>query len=206
MSSFTVLLVIFVWFLNFGISWLNARACGLVWAETKAIGGWQRFMTWMGAIMSASGFTWCYLILLLLLGYYVQPTPGPGETPYLSIEAVQAGLSLGYLIIMPAILFSGVMIWIDSLVKAWRNRSAGNIAVAGWNTFAQIHNTYSAMKGMPEAWKSVSGFFSKGNSKDKGGLLILLIVIMAIIGGAVTTWGIINKYAGTRPLPQRANA
>ena len=47
----------FLWILNFGISWWNAYAVGVTWVETKNMGGYQRFMAWMGAIMSASGFT-----------------------------------------------------------------------------------------------------------------------------------------------------
>lgn len=210
-ETLTFFLIALIWAINFGISWWNAYAVGTVWVETKAIGGWQRFMTWMGVIMSASGFSWCYMIALLLLTYYSQPMWVPalvledGE-PYRQVidqDALAMGFSLGYLILIPGILFSGFMIWIQSLVNAWRERSWSNIGVAGWNTFAQIHNTYSAMRGMPEAWKTVREFFG---GKGKGGLLVLLIVIAAIIGGILTTWAIINKYAGSRalPNPQRA--
>ena len=38
-------------------------------------------MNWMGAIMSASGFTWCYLVVVVLFGLLVDPfsgySPGP---------------------------------------------------------------------------------------------------------------------------------
>ncbi len=59
-------LFIFIWLLNFAISAWNAYAVGRAWVETKVAGGWPRFMAWMGAIMSASGFSWCYLFLLVL--------------------------------------------------------------------------------------------------------------------------------------------
>ena len=32
--------------LNFGISWFNAYSVGRSWADSKAIGGWPRFMDW----------------------------------------------------------------------------------------------------------------------------------------------------------------
>lgn len=204
-EQFLVFIVVLIWVVNFAISWWNARVTGLVWSEAKKIGGWIRFMNWMGAIMSASGFTWCYLIVLMFGAYYLQPLfIKPDQPLILTIDAVQAGLSLGYLIIIPGILFSGFMIWIDSLVRAWVTKSATNIGVAGWNTFAQAHNTYRAMKGMPEAWKSVSKFFTSskgGDSKGKAIVLLLFLVIIAILGGILTTWAIINKYAGTRELP-----
>ena len=51
-----------VWVLNFGISVWNAYAVGKVWVEARLAGGWHRFMCWMGAVMSACGFTWCYSV------------------------------------------------------------------------------------------------------------------------------------------------
>ncbi len=121
-------------------------------------------------------------------------------------EALKAGLSLGYLVTVPGLLFSGLFIWIHSLVEAWRRRDLASMGVAGWNTFAQLHNTYSAMRGMPEAWGTVTDFFGSaskgGDAKGKGGLLVILLVVLAIIGGILTTWGIINKYAGSVPLPK----
>jgi hypothetical protein len=200
-------ILLLIWVVNFAISWWNARSCGLVWAETKVMGGWHRFLVWCGAIMSASGFTWCYLILLVLGGYYAQASfLEPGEAPYLTPEAVNAALSLGYLIIVPGVLFTGIVIWIDSLVQAWRNRTFGNIAGAAWNTFANVHNVYSAMRGMPEAWGSVKDFFGgdsdSDDAKSKGILIVIVLVIVAIIGGIMTTWSIINHHAGTRPIPE----
>jgi hypothetical protein len=59
-------LVVFLFILNFVISWFNAWSVGKCWLESKAAGGFTHFVTWCGAIMSASGFTWCYTILLAL--------------------------------------------------------------------------------------------------------------------------------------------
>ena len=64
------LLIGLVWLLNFGISLWNAYAVGKSWVEARAAGGWPRIMCWSGAVMSASGFTWCYLIFLALTAYH----------------------------------------------------------------------------------------------------------------------------------------
>src|SRR4051812_10180723 len=101
----TMFIIILLLVVNFGISWFNAWACGKAWAEAKSAGGWPRFMTWMGAIMSASGFTWVYLILAAF---------GLGSAGILPPEYVQYALELGYIIIIPGILFSGLMITVDS--------------------------------------------------------------------------------------------
>ena len=63
-----LLLVGLIFVLNFAISWWNAYVCGKVWAETKAVGGWRRFMAWVTAVMSGLGFSWCYLIVVAVVG------------------------------------------------------------------------------------------------------------------------------------------
>jgi hypothetical protein len=209
-GGMAVLMVVVVWVINFVISWFNAKTVGLMWSETKQIGGWQRFMAWMGAIMSASGFTWCYLVVALCGVYYGQPMfLKEGQDPVMTIDGLKAGFALGYLIIIPGILFSGFMIWIDSLVQAWRRRDLPSIGTAAWNTFAQVHNSYRAMRGVPEAIGTVFDFFGGGgkskSSKNAGGLIIIAIVVLVCISGILTTWGIINKYAGSRALPLRDN-
>src|SRR2546421_7970171 len=97
-------IIILVWLLNFAISGWNAYAVGRAWVETKVVGGWPRFMAWMGAIMSASGFSWCYLFLLVLGGHALGWLPD---------DATNAAISLGYILLIPGILFSGLMIMLD---------------------------------------------------------------------------------------------
>lgn len=200
------LIIGIVWILNFAISWWNARVVGLVWVETKQMGGLPRFMTWMGWIMSASGFTWCYLVVLLFGAYYAQPALlEPGEPMILQPQDIMGGFALGYLIIMPGVLFSGLMIWIDSLVQAWQRRDMASMGRAAWNTFAQVHNTYSAIEGTPEALRAVGKLFEgRGNDKGKALLLIIILVIMAVVSGILTTSAIVGHYAGSRPLPRTA--
>src|ERR1700688_2728642 len=74
---------------NLGISWWNARVTGLDWIEAKAIGGYVRFMCWMGWLMSAVGFTWCYVLILAVLAH------GSG---YIDTSQMDAAVSLGYLV------------------------------------------------------------------------------------------------------------
>ncbi len=196
-----VLLIGLIWLINFGISWWNARITGLVWAETKMMGGFPRFMTWMGAIMAACGFSWCFLFVFAIGAHYFSPT-------YFGVKAFDAAFSLGYLITIPAALFSGLFIWINSLVAAWRERDLPSIGIAAWNTFAQIHNTYSAIEDMPAAFKEVGSFFSGvGDSDDAKGVAVVLVlgvVFFALVGGIILTAALIKRYAATVPLPERS--
>lgn len=195
-----LLLVGFIWILNLVISFWNAYASGKVWAETKSVGGWKHFMTWMGAIMSASGFTWCYLLVLVLSAHFLG---------FLGTEHVGIGLQLGYLIIVPGILFAGLMITIDSWARAYREGGILNYGVAGYNTYAQIHNTMGAINNYGAAFGSVFEFFTGGkkgsssssssddDAKGAAALLLIFLVILAVIGGVLTTVTIIKKVSAS---------
>ncbi len=178
--------------LNFAISYWNAYSSGAYFTESKIIGGWIRFLVWCGLIMSACGFTWVYLTLLTMLAVGAQwITPEWGEVMF----------KLGYLIIILPILGSGFGIWIHSVVTAYRERSFGNVAVAGWNTYAQFNNTWQAARHAPGFFSDVLEAFSGKNrksSKDGAmGILVLLLVVLAVAGGALTT-GMIARWADRR--------
>lgn len=184
-------ILVFVWFLNFGISWLNAWGCGKAWAETKAVGGWRHFMVWMGAIMAASGFTWCILILLSL---------GAVGLGYLPMHYGALAMKLGYVLIIPGILFSGLMITIDSWARAFREGGVLNYGVATYNTFAQVHNTMSAMSTFGDALSDVvSGFKIDLDGEDGLKLALVLavvaIVALSVVAGILLTVLIIKRTA-----------
>lgn len=181
MDALSVLLLVFVWLLNFGISWWNARAVGSAWAYGKVAGGMVRLLLWSGGIMSAAGFTWCYLIVLALAA---------GSFEMLPWEYVQGALELGYLILIGPILASGLVITIHSWKRAWEERSLLGYGLAGWNTFAQVHNTVSAFRNVPPALEHVGKLFKgsgKGSGKGKAAVAMVLLVILALIGGILTT-------------------
>jgi len=186
-----------VWVLNFGISVWNAYAVGKVWVEARHENGWHRFMCWMGAIMSASGFTWCYLSFLVLTADYFK---------WIGPDMTTAALDLGYILLVPFMLFAGYAITLDSWVQAYRHGGFLRYGAAAWNTYASIHNTYSAWRNMGGAFTSVGDFFrSKGSGRDRDGagaiIIVILLVALALFGGIITTTVIIRRVAGTDPLP-----
>ena len=189
-----------VWVLNFAISVWNAYAVGKVWVEARHEGGWHRFLCWMGAILSACGFTWCYLIFLALTAAHFQ---------WISEEQVTAALNLGYVLLIPFLLFAGYAVTLDSWVQAYRQGGFLNYGAAAWNTYASIHNSYSAYRNVGGAFASLGNFFGGGRSRDRDGdgpnpvILVLLLVALALLGGIMTTAVIIRRVAGTDPLPQQ---
>ncbi len=181
--------------LNFGISWLNAYTVGKSWAETKKMGGWARFMSWMGATMSACGFTWVYLIVLAIVAQ---------AAGLLGPRQVSGMVALGYAIIILPVLGSGLAIALDSWATAWRTRSFGNIAAAGYNTFAQVYNTYEAIESLPGVFSAIGDLFKGSDSSsdsEEGELgaaaviLAIALVIFAVVGGVLTTATIIRSTA-----------
>lgn len=217
------MLTILIWLVNFGISWLNAFSVGNVWDASKAKGGLALFMSWMGAILAASGFTWCMMLPLGFLGSRIpmqifadvdkgEVLPGMLFDP----TTLEAFYELGYMVIIFPILGSGLSL----TVMAWRSlalrRAKGeagvqDYAIAGWNTFAQVQNTYSAVRLIPGVLDNLEGFFSassKGSSKSKKGSEIVMIavlagVVVAVIGGVLITYSIIQSRRRVLLVSQR---
>jgi hypothetical protein len=189
-----------VWVLNFGISVWNAYAVGKVWVEARHEGGWHRFMCWIGAVMSACGFTWCYLSFLALTAFYFQ---------WITEEQVRASFNLGYILLLPFILFGGYAITLDSWAQAYRRGGFLNYGAAAWNTYASIHNSYSAYRNLGGAFASLGNLFGSGGRSGKGRdgdgvnpiIIVILLVALALLGGVITTAVIIRRVAGTDPLP-----
>jgi len=191
------MVILLLWPLNFVISWFNAWACGKTWHSTKAKGGMAHFMNWMGAIMSASGFTWCYMVVLGFLGTIIpvggDEAAGIEAAPLLTQDMLEAFFNLGYLMIIFPILGSGLAITVASWRRFARTRSVGDGLVTGWNTFAQIHNTWNAVQHVPKAWDGLGKFFKGGD--DKKGAVVIGLVVLAVAGGCLTTYGIITSVS-----------
>lgn len=187
-------MIVLLWLLNFVISFFNAWGCGKSWTETKHFGGISHFMNWMGATMSASGFTWCYTILACLLGGNITHTVDGRAVPYLSAAQIAAVAQAGYLLVIFPVIGSGIAITVHSWMAFKRRRTLANGALAGYNTFADVYNIYEASRAVPSATRGLGKFFG-GDSDDKGKLLVLAIVVAAALAGVLTTYTIITTVA-----------
>jgi len=158
------------------------------------MGGIAHFMNWCGAIMSASGFTWCLLVLSSKL---ITMIPKYG----LPAHYANAIMALGYLIIIGPVIGTGIAITIQSWAYFWKERSFTNGAVAGWNTFADIYNIYEAARGIPEAFKIVGTLFNPDTLAEEDGIkvyavkVVIGLVVVSVVGGILTTTWIIRATA-----------
>lgn len=176
--------------LNLVISSLNAWSTGRSWFEAKTVGGLARFMAWMGAIMSACGFTWCYAVVVVTI-------MGPSGFHKLKPEQVKIVFELAYLAILLPIIGSGLAITIQSWAYAWKTRRLGDIAVGGWNGFAQIYNITTAVREVPGIFEHLGKFFSSEDDEDSKGWLVALAILICI-AGIMTTYSIVQVVAAAQ--------
>ena len=194
MSYLLILLLLGV---NFAISWSNAKSVGRYWSESKQVGGSFRAEIMCGYIQAIFGFTMVYgYVLMLIAPAFMQ---AKGVNPELIADFEILTSNMVYLLVAVPIVGSGFRIWFSSLRAAWEQRSLRTIATAGWNSYAQIHNTISLARNAPSAIKTVGSFFGgskkRRSSKNDGAIIMLaiLVVLAALLGGYFTANAIMRK-------------
>lgn len=191
----TILLLLLVLVVNFGISWANASYVGRYWSESKKVGGSFRAYIIAGYIMAIAGFTMVYGYILLLISPIFLQLAEVDTNTILMFEQLSSDLI--YLFCVVTIVPTGFYIWIRSLKDFWEEKTLANGLTAGWNSFAQIHNTVSVARNAPSALGRVAEalFGGKGKKKDNALLVLLAIfvLILAIFGGYFTASSIMKK-------------
>jgi hypothetical protein len=203
-----IILVLLILAFDFFISYSNASYCGRYWSESKATGGSFRAYVVCGYVMAIAGFTMVYgYIVIMLLPYILPLFPKFADTDMTAL--IELSSDLLYVMIAVAVIPTGFIIWFRSVANAWKQRSFGNIVTAGWNTYAQVHNTVSACREMPNALRRIAKSLF-GGKKKKGSeyivALAILVIIIALLGGYFTASAIMKKAdAEYDELPQNDN-
>jgi hypothetical protein len=189
---------------TFVLSCFNAFSVGAYWTEKKNMPGDLKLTIWAGAVMAWLGFFVVYLIVVVLgmenagLFIILAQKLGWKMTPEESDALVEIIFNLSYVLTTPAWLGSGAIIWFHSVKTFRRRRDLTSGGVAGYNTFAQAHNMYSAAKHLPGAVESVFDgigelFEDEDNGKAIIGLMLILLPMVISAGGAYfTLWVIIT--------------
>lgn len=189
---FFVLLIV-----NFAISWWNAHAVGRVWSEAKLEGGSMRVLTLSGYIMSVAGFTMVYgnLLLLLTIALY-QYVPFLYENVEIS-SLIGLTSDLLYVMLVLAIVPTGIIIWLHSVIHFWKQKTLANAGVAGWNTFANVRNIVQASREVPSALGRIAEALFGGKGKKEGNTILILvaifIIVCAVLGGWMTASAIMKR-------------
>lgn len=196
MNNIDFLKVAGVWILNFLILLWDLYAVGTTWTEAKHAGGWMKFVVcYVGTIILVFGWSWQIIIVESLASY---------SFGWLNLFETEGLLYAGYLIVLPAILFSSYALMFDSWARTYREHSFTNLGVAAWNSYATIHNTYNAVRTVPEAIGKVMSLILESNSGRKLALIVFLL-LLALAGGTIIT-GVGIWYFASRdePLPLRS--
>ena len=192
----TILFLVLALALNFIISWANANYVGRYWSESKEVGGSFRVHIVVGYIMSIAGFTMVYGYILLLISPIFLQMANVDQETILMFEQLSSDLI--YLFCVATIIPTGFYIWIRSLKDFWEEKTLANGLTAGWNSYAQIHNTLSAAREAPSAIsRVVEVLFGGKSSKKKDNSIIVLcaifVLVIAIFGGYFTASAIMKK-------------
>ena len=166
------------------------------------MGGWfNKTILWSAVIQSGVGFS---MPILIILAYVAQAVLTGGAEPTLTPEEgrqmMKGIVSLWYVAVIFPILGSGLAIWAHSLREAYRRRDFASIATAGWNSFAQIHNTVSAVNNIGGALGDVGKLFGnllgeKGDGKGKVAILMIILVIISLVAGFMIAFGLVRYFA-----------
>ena len=100
-------------------------------------------------------------------------------------------------LLVATVIPTGFYIWIRSLKNAWEQKTLSSGLTAGWNTYAQIHNTVSAARNTPSALGRIVEVLFGGKGKKKRNTIIvlcaILVLILAIFSGYFTASAIMKK-------------
>jgi len=190
MVAFVPIFTVIMCAVNFGISIWNANAVGRIWTEAKYIGGGVRVLAVCGYIMAVAGFTMVYSIIIMAV---IAATNGFGYlSPEQSTLLLQFVGDLSYILIAIAVIPTGIIITINSLIVFWKNKNLKTGAIGAWNTFATVSNVVNATRAMPSAFGRILDTVRKNRD---GGIIVIAIVVVAlcVLGGYFTTSAIVKR-------------
>jgi hypothetical protein len=152
--------------------------------------------------MSAIGFSSLFMFASLATLSLFLPTESlPTFTKLTS--------SLWYVLVLVPLLGSGMVITMHSWLAWYREKTVLNSLIAGYNTYAQVKNSWGAVNLLGDALEAVSKPFEalwSGTSgdDDSGSVVVrisgtivalaMIVVASSLFAGVVTTMNIIGKY------------
>jgi hypothetical protein len=165
------ILTVLILVIDFGFSIWNAYASGLNVETLRREGGssWLQAVAYSGLGLAYSGASY---VMIIVVGYVAF------AFGYISSEVVGDVLGLDFLLFGLLIIGFGLMVTIQSIIMTFKRRNFGSIAVAVWNTFAEIWDIASYAEGFGEAVSLVKG--TGGDERDETSLILVVIVALLI--------------------------
>ena len=196
------ILLIAVLGLNILISIWNCYAVGTAWKDTMAMGStFDKVLLWSGTIQSGVGFSMPILLVLSTISVsFLTSGEEPTLTPIEGQQLLEWIYSLWYLAVIFPILGSGLAIWAHSIREVYKRRDFTSIATAGWNSYAQISNTLSALENIGGVLSNVGDMFSwladsKGDARRQLVLLVVLLVVISLVAGFMIAVALVKYFS-----------
>lgn len=175
--------------INLLVGILDMVFAGRAWVDAKQAGGFFRFLAWCVYIMSGLAFS-SILLVAEIYGLILW-----GKVPEDMLTSI---VYAWYLLVIVPVLGTGLVITLVSIQQAFRSRRLGDILIAGYNTYAMVHNTLSAIDTVPKAIRSL---FKNLKGKDAGYLILFVVfTLLPLILGFGISWIGVQRIAGHEDL------
>lgn len=168
MVDTTYLLLAAVIVFDFVVSLWNAYASGSVWGLLRHQPGktLSKVCAFAGLGLAFAGMAYATIIILSWVALQVG---------FLAIWDFVYLASFDFLVFGAMIIGFGLVITAQSIAIAYRRRSFGSIAIATWNTFAEVWDIATYAQGFRTAAAVV-----KGDRQDRSNILAILAIAVAI--------------------------
>jgi len=168
-----LIVAILILVFDFVISIWNAYASGynIGMLKKSRKGGFTKAAAYSGLGLAFVGITYVLIVVLSFIAYAFQ---------YVSIGVVEYVLALDFLVFGLMIIGFGFMVTIQSIIVASNRKSFGSIAIAIWNTFAEVFDIASYAESFRGTLQII-----KSNREDRGNAYVIIIIAL-LIGYLIT--------------------
>ena len=155
--------------LDFAVSLWNAYSSGYNVALLSRRGGsgWLRAVAYSGLGLAFAGMAYVMSVVVSAAAYYLG---------YVSGGVVDTVLAFAFLVFGALIIGFGLMVMIQSIAVAMRQRSIWNILIAMWNAFAEIWDIAVYVESFGDAVSIL-----RGERSEEEGTDVFIIIIVALL-------------------------
>lgn len=162
------------------IAYFNAYTVGKYWKDIQYSSVWQKTISISALIQSVAGFSMPILGILLFIGFI---------TKFLTKTQIDLGIDLLWISIIVPVVGSGILITIDSIKQAIKERSFTSGAVAAWNLGTTIENIFNMVSNFGSV---ITDIKNKSDEEDDASNLIIVgmvgLALLLSVGGTVLSF------------------
>lgn len=171
-----ILSVILIFVVNPVIAYWNAKTAGNIWNTVSTASTWEKLLVISALVQSVVGFSMPSLGVLLFLGYMFK---------LLTMNQIYLGVDLMWISVIVPLVGTGLIITVQSVKDAIKERSLASGGVALWNVGASIENIIDMVSNFGSVIKDISK--RSDDEDDSQNIVIVGIVVLSLCMGALFT-------------------